>query len=111
MRQRASEAATRATYRFGPACIELASDDERDLADLAAAAPGRSVELRVPPHGAVQLIAGPVHRRGTPKATVELDVGTLVDLASGAVAWHQAVAEGRVLASGERADLGGLFPL
>lgn len=81
------------------------------LADLAAAAPGRSVELRIPPHGAVQLVAGPAHRRGTPKATVEMDVGTLVDLARGERSWSDAVARGQVLASGERADLGGLFPL
>lgn len=81
------------------------------LADLAAAAPGRSVELRVPPHGAVQLVAGPAHRRGTPKATVEMSPQTLADLAAGRASWQDAVADGRVLASGERADLAGLFPL
>lgn len=78
---------------------------------LAAAAPGRSVELRVPPYGAVQLIAGPTHRRGTPKAVVEMAPAVLLALAEGTATWAAAVRDGRVLASGERADLSGLFPL
>jgi len=81
------------------------------LTHLSEVSPGRSVELRVPPHGAVQLIAGPVHRRGTPKATIEMSATTLFDLATGALAWEAAVHSGAVLASGERTDLGGLFPL
>jgi Bacterial SCP ortholog len=81
------------------------------LAQLAARAPGRSVEVRVPPHGAVQIVSGPVHRRGTPKATVEMSGRTLADLAGGQLTWSQAVASGAVLASGERTDLSGLFPL
>lgn len=81
------------------------------LAELAARAPGRSVELRVPPIAATQIIEGPAHRRGTPKATVEMDPQTLLDLAAGDVSWSDAVAEGRVIASGERTDLSHLFPL
>lgn len=81
------------------------------LAELERRAPGRSVELRVPPHGATQLIAGPAHRRGTPKAAIELSVDTLFALALGEVEWADAVASGAVLASGERTDLAHLFPL
>lgn len=81
------------------------------LAELVRRAPGRSVELRVPPYGAVQLIAGPAHRRGTPKATIEMPPDTLRQLAVGERAWADVVADGTVLASGERADLAGLFPL
>lgn len=81
------------------------------LAELSRSAPGRSVELRVPPLGAVQIVAGPVHRRGTPKATVEMAPETLLDLAAGTAQWAGAVASGSVLASGERADLAHLFPL
>ncbi|MDT4997340.1 MAG: hypothetical protein QOD45_1408, partial [Pseudonocardiales bacterium] len=33
------------------------------LEELAAAAPGRSVEVRVPPYGAVQCVSGPRHTR------------------------------------------------
>ena len=32
--------------------------------------PGKSVELRVPPYGAIQCVAGSNHRRGTPPNTV-----------------------------------------
>src|SRR3954463_4113044 len=38
-----------------------------------AAAPGRSVEVRVPPYGAIQCVEGPTHTRGTPPNVVELD--------------------------------------
>ena len=40
------------------------------LEELAACAPGRSVEVRVPPFGVTQAVAGTVHRRGTPPSVV-----------------------------------------
>jgi hypothetical protein len=73
--------------------------------------PGRSVELRVPPHVAVQCIEGPRHTRGTPPNVVETDAATWLRLATGELTWDAAVAEGRVTASGNRADLSGLLPL
>jgi hypothetical protein len=73
--------------------------------------PGRSVELRVPPHVAVQCIEGPRHTRGTPPNVVETDAATWLRLATGDLTWDAAVAEGRVTASGNRADLSGLLPL
>lgn len=79
------------------------------LHDLAANHPGRSVELRVPPVGAVQMVAGPVHRRGTPRATVEMAPEVLVDLVLGRRTWKDCVADGVVVASGERSDLSLLF--
>ncbi len=78
---------------------------------LAQQVPGRSVELRVPPHVAVQLVPGPRHTRGTPPNVVETDAATWLRLATGELAWEQAVAEGRVSASGNRADLSGHLPL
>jgi hypothetical protein len=81
------------------------------LGTIASNAPGRSVEIRVPPHAAVQAIAGPTHRRGTPGAVVEMDARCLLELAVGRVTWDQALAAGRVQASGERSDLTPLFPL
>lgn len=81
------------------------------LAAMHRMAPGRSVEVRVPPHGAIQVIEGPVHRRGTPKATVELAPEVLFELATGSRTWADAVSAGDVLASGERTDLSRLFPL
>jgi Bacterial SCP ortholog len=78
---------------------------------LAADAPGRAVEVRVPPYAAVQCVQGPRHTRGTPPNVVEMDPVTWVLLAVGRLPWADAVAAGRVSASGPRADLSGLLPL
>lgn len=73
------------------------------LAELAARAPGRSVEVRVPPFGAVQCVDGPRHTRGTPPNVVETDARTWLGLAFGRLSWADAVASGAVRASGARA--------
>ncbi len=78
---------------------------------LAQQVPGRSVELRVPPHVAVQLVPGPRHTRGTPPNVVETDAATWLRLATGEVTWDEAVASGAVSASGNRADLAAHLPL
>ena len=78
---------------------------------LAQQVPGRSVELRVPPHVAVQCIEGPRHTRGTPPNVVETDAATWLRLATGRQSWADALAEGKVTASGNRADLGQWLPL
>ncbi|GAA0944991.1 sterol carrier family protein [Nonomuraea longicatena] len=84
----------------------------RHLLDrLATAAPGRTVEVRVPPHAAVQAIEGPRHTRGTPPNVVEMSPRTWIDLALGRLAWERAMAEHLVTASGSRADLSGHLPL
>jgi uncharacterized protein (TIGR03083 family) len=84
----------------------------RTLAEiLAAQAPGRSVELRVPPFVAVQAVAGPRHTRGTPPNVVETDPVTWLRLATGRTEFSQAVARGDVRASGSRADLTPHLPL
>ena len=63
------------------------------------------------PDGAVQPIAGPRHTRGTPPNVVEMDAQTWLALASGSLTWADAMAAGRVHASGERADLSDWLPL
>lgn len=73
--------------------------------------PGGAVELRVPPYAAVQAIPGTRHTRGTPPAVVETDAATWLALVSGDVSWAEAVAGGRVHASGERSDLTEQLPL
>ena len=78
---------------------------------LAQHVPGRSVELRVPPHVAVQCIEGPRHTRGTPPNVVETDAATWLRLATGDLPWADAVEQGKVTASGNRADLSALLPL
>jgi hypothetical protein len=86
-------------------------DVKRYLAALQERAPGRSVEVRVPPYAAVQAVPGGRHTRGTPRAVVEMDAETWLALATGELAWADAVAAGRVRASGERADLSPFLPL
>ena len=81
------------------------------LAALSDRAPGASVEVRVPPYAAVQVIPGVRHTRGTPPAVVELDADTWVALAAGELTWADAEQSGRVRASGERADLSPYLPL
>jgi hypothetical protein len=78
---------------------------------LAQQVPGRSVELRVPPHVAVQCVEGPRHTRGTPPNVVETDARTWLRLATGGTTWAEAVADGAVVASGNRADLSAQLPL
>jgi hypothetical protein len=77
---------------------------------FAAAHPGRTVELRIPPYVAVQCLEGPRHTRGTPPNVVETDPLTWVLLCTGQVAWDEVRRSGRVEASGERADLSPLLP-
>ncbi|MGF1662077.1 MAG: sterol carrier family protein [Kineosporiaceae bacterium] len=81
------------------------------LQELAEAAPGGTVEVRVPPHGVVQCVDGPRHTRGTPPNVVETDPDTWLSLATGRLAWADGVCSGAVRASGTRADLAGLLPL
>ncbi|MBO3662880.1 sterol carrier family protein [Microbacterium stercoris] len=74
-------------------------------------APGNSVEVRVPPFGAAQVIQGPRHTRGTPPNVVEMEPSTWIALATGALAWEEAVGQGRISASGVRADLAAVLPV
>ena len=78
---------------------------------LVAKAPGNSVEVRVPPYSAVQVVQGVRHRRGTPPATVECDARTFIQLAVGGLTWADAIDAGSLIASGERSNLSDLLPL
>ncbi|WP_344329765.1 sterol carrier family protein [Aeromicrobium halocynthiae] len=79
------------------------------LSALVDKAPGRSVEVRVPPFAAAQCIEGATHTRGTPPAVVETDAETWIALARGTLSWSDAAP--RVHASGERSDLSPHLPL
>jgi hypothetical protein len=81
------------------------------LQELATRHPGQSVEVRVPPFGAVQCIAGTTHRRGTPPNVVETDPATWLGLATGVLPWTDAVNSGRCAATGSRADLAAVLPI
>jgi len=71
--------------------------------------PGKSVELRVPPYGAIQCVAGSNHRRGTPPNTVEMSGQTLVRLINEPVLWSSLCESGEVKASGLLSDLSNVF--
>lgn len=94
-----------------PTRDELATAVRYLLQVLADEAPGNSVEVRVPPYGAVQAIEGPRHTRGTPPNVVEMDAATWLALATGGLAWSAAIGAARVSASGSRADLSDVLPL
>lgn len=91
--------------------LDLKAAVKASLAALQERAPGRAVEVRIPPYAAVQVVAGHTHRRGTPSAVVETDAETWLALASGELTWTDAVASGRLIASGERSDLSPYLPL
>jgi hypothetical protein len=78
---------------------------------MLARAPGRSVELRIPPYAAIQCVPGPRHTRGTPPGVVETDPLTWVLLAAGRLTWDDARSSARLIASGERTDLSAYLPL
>ena len=81
------------------------------LEEVTARAPGNSVEVRVPPFGVTQCVEGPRHTRGTPPNVIECDAATWLAMVTGQLSWSDAVASGKVAASGLRADLSELLPL
>ena len=81
------------------------------LADLVQKAPGRAIEVRIPPYAAVQCGEGPTHTRGTPPNVIEMDAATWLDLAYGRTKWNDVMETGAILASGARADLSELLPV
>lgn len=100
-----------AAWRTGEASRPVTAMAVRyTLEELAARAPGNSVEVRVPPFGVTQCIAGPRHTRGTPPNVVECDAGTWLALVTGGTGWGDAVERGLVAASGLRADLSAELP-
>jgi len=71
--------------------------------------PGKAVELRVPPYGAIQCSKGAVHRRGTPPNQVEMSADILIHLAINPGSWSDLTGQGQIRASGLASDLSQLF--
>ena len=71
--------------------------------------PGKSVELRIPPYGAIQCVAGSNHRRGMPANQVEMDGETLIKLIKSPTLWEDLCHSGLIRASGSNSDLSDLF--
>ncbi|MGJ4169530.1 sterol carrier family protein [Corynebacterium macclintockiae] len=66
-----------------PPRAEVAAAVRLSLKVLEELAPGHSVEVRVPPFGAIQCIAGLEHRRGTPPNVVQCSPLTWLRLVVG----------------------------
>jgi hypothetical protein len=73
--------------------------------------PGRAVELRIPPYGAIQCVKGAHHRRGTPPNQVEMTAEVLIQLAKDPTRWPALISSGKIQASGQFSDLGPVFTL
>ena len=90
---------------------EILSDVKNYLDLLSKKAPGHSVEVRIPPYSAIQCVPGPVHKRGTPRAVIEMKAETFLQLSIGELLWEDGVDQGLIIASGERTKLANYFPL
>ena len=66
--------------------------------------PGGTIELRVPPFGAIQCVEGMDHRRGTPPNVVELDPEVFIELALGKRKLDLSTASPDIRLSGVRAS-------
>jgi hypothetical protein len=104
-------AAVRAALEPGAAREQTATAVRFLLQALAERVPGNTVEVRVPPFGAVQCVPGPRHTRGTPPNVIETDAATWLALATGSLSWADGLAAGEIHASGQRASLDGFLPL
>ena len=89
--------------------IDLKNQVKKILKVVEELAPGRSVELRIPPFAAIQCVEGSNHRRGTPPNVVEMNAQTLLKLSKSPQNWDQLCAEGSISASGTNSNLAELF--
>jgi hypothetical protein len=89
--------------------IEIKIQVKQILKVIEALAPGKSVELRIPPYAAIQCVEGGNHRRGTPPNVVEMDAQTFLKISKGPHSWNQLCSEGKISASGTNSNLAELF--
>jgi hypothetical protein len=89
--------------------LEIKNQVKLILKEIEELAPGRSVELRIPPYAAIQCVEGGNHRRGTPPNVVEMNGQTLITLSKSPDLWDQLCSEGAISASGTNSNLADLF--
>jgi hypothetical protein len=89
--------------------IDLKSQVKKILKVVEELAPGKSVELRIPPYAAIQCVPGSVHKRGTPPNVVEMSGQTLIELINNPSNWDELCHKGLISASGTKANLEDLF--
>jgi hypothetical protein len=88
---------------------EVKSQVKKILKVVEQIAPGKLVELRIPPFAAIQCVEGGNHRRGTPPNVVEMAPETLIAVSQNSLKWDELVRKGLISASGANADLSKLF--
>ena len=89
--------------------LDLKAQVKQILKVVQEIAPGRSVEIRIPPYAAIQCVGGSIHRRGTPPNVVEMSAETLLKLLENPVKWQQYCDSGAISASGTNSNLSILF--
>ena len=89
--------------------LDMKSQVKQILKVVQELAPGRSVELRIPPFAAIQCVEGGIHRRGTPPNVVEMKAEILISLLKSPDQWKQFCESGAISASGANSNLGELF--
>ncbi|MEY4990691.1 MAG: hypothetical protein RIS08_917 [Actinomycetota bacterium] len=102
-----------------PSAEGLAAIENRDLPtatrfllqEIEKRFPGGTVELRVPPYGAIQCIAGLDHRRGTPPNVVELEPELFIDLCLGKAKWQEGSSVGASVSGAMANEVASIFPL
>jgi Bacterial SCP ortholog len=90
---------------------EVMNKVKSTLSLLESKAPGRAIEVRIPPYAAIQCGEGPTHTRGTPPNVIEMKADTWLALANGETTWAAEITTGSIYASGARADLSMYLPL
>jgi hypothetical protein len=89
--------------------LDLKAQVKQILKVVQELAPGRSVELRIPPFAAIQCVGGSTHRRGTPPNVVEMNAETLIKLLNQPIEWSKLCQEGLISASGAHSDISELM--
>ena len=89
--------------------LELKKQVREILSVIQQIAPGKSVELRIPPYAAIQCVTGVAHRRGTPSNVVEMNAETLLKLVKNPLLWTELCNHGLISASGTNSDISKLL--
>ena len=89
--------------------LDIKSQVKHILKLVQALAPGRSVELRIPPYGVIQCVAGGNHRRGTPSNTVEMSGEVFLEISKKPEKWDEFIQSGQIQASGDASNISYIF--
>jgi len=89
--------------------LDLKAQVKKILKVVQELAPGRLVELRIPPYAAIQCVEGGNHRRGNPPNVVEMAPEALIALSNNSHKWDELLAENLIHASGTHSNLEELF--